>query len=131
MENEQTIEKISIIGGTGALGTGLARRWADVAMWPISSCTRSRASEGTVMSSSSRYFRRTINFSGSGLSGSSHCTSRANNPTNGEKRMTLAVAQMVAASATWRGTSSASRSHPPTRGSVAVLSTHSSADAPP
>ncbi len=28
MENQQTIDKISIVGGTGALGGGLARRWA-------------------------------------------------------------------------------------------------------
>jgi NADPH-dependent F420 reductase len=28
MDNEQVIETISIIGGTGALGTGLAKRWA-------------------------------------------------------------------------------------------------------
>lgn len=28
MENEREIQTISIVGGTGALGTGLARRWA-------------------------------------------------------------------------------------------------------
>jgi NADPH-dependent F420 reductase len=28
MEKEQNIDKISIVGGTGALGSGLARRWA-------------------------------------------------------------------------------------------------------
>ena len=28
MENAHDIKAISIIGGTGALGTGLARRWA-------------------------------------------------------------------------------------------------------
>lgn len=52
----------------------------------------------------------TSSFCGSARSGTMRVASRANHPAKGTKISVLAVAQIVAASAIWRGTSSASLS---------------------
>ena len=91
----------------------------DSPICPISMRARSRARDGVLISSLSRYLALTASFSSRGLSGTTHSQKRANTAAKGRNSRAMPTLNTVWALATWRGVSAASLSMPDRPGSAA------------